>query len=139
MFSHAVDIRVRYGETDRMGFAYYGNYATYYEVARVEALRALGINYKELEDEGVLLPVSSFTIKYHKPAYYDDLLTITVHIKTLPTARITFYYETKNQQNVVLNTGETVLVFVDKPTGKPKPAPQRILDKLRPFIHDTTT
>jgi len=135
MFSHTVEVRVRYSETDRMGYAYYGNYATYYEVARVEALRVLGINYKELEDEGTLLPVSEFSIKYRKPAYYDDLLFITVIIQELPTARIKFLYETKNEQSVLLNTGETVLVFVDKATGKPKPAPSRILDKLKQFIH----
>lgn len=135
MFSHTVEIRVRYSETDRMGYAYYGNYAAYYEVARVEALRVLGVNYKELEDEGTLLPVSEFSIKYRKPAHYDDILFITVIIQELPTARIKFLYETKNDKSVLLNTGETVLVFVDKTSGKPKPAPARILDKLKQFIH----
>lgn len=136
MFSHTIQVRVRYSETDRMGYAYYGNYASYFEVARVEALRELGINYKEMEDDGTLLPVSEFSIKYLKPAYYDDLLFITVSIHELPKARIRFLYETKNETNVLLNTGETVLVFVDKSTGKPKPAPPRILDKLKQFIHD---
>lgn len=135
MFSHTINIRVRYSETDRMGYAYYGNYATYFEVARVEALRKLGVNYKELEDEGTLLPVSEFNIKYKKPAYYDDELAITVFIHEMPMARIRFTYETKNEAGVIINTGETVLVFVDKLTGKPKPAPQRILNTLKQFIH----
>ena len=135
MFSHEVKLRVRYGETDRMGYAYYGNYATYFEVARVEALRALGISYRELEDEGTLLPVLDFSIKYIRPAYYDDELRIKVTIRELPTARIKFFYETYNPANVLINTGETTLVFVDKATGKPKPAPARILDKLKTFIH----
>ncbi len=136
MFSHTIQIRVRYSETDRMGYSYYGNYATYYEVARVEALRELGINYKELEDEGTLLPVSEFSIKYFKPAFYDDIIHITVSITELPKARIKFLYESKNELGQVINTGETVLVFVDKLSGKPKPAPHRILDKLKQFIHD---
>ena len=136
MFSHTIEIRVRYSETDRMGYAYYGNYASYFEVARVEALRNLGINYKQLEYEGTLLPVSEFTIKYLKPAYYDDLINITVSISELPKARIRFLYESKNVKGEIINTGETVLVFVDKTTGKPKPAPSRILDKLKQFIHD---
>jgi acyl-CoA thioester hydrolase len=135
MFSHTIEVRIRYSETDRMGYAYYGNYATYFEVARVEALRKLGVNYKELEDEGTLLPVSEFSIKYLKPAFYDDLISVTVSIHQLPTARIRFTYETKNETGVLLNTGETVLVFVDKTSGKPKPAPARILDKLKQFIH----
>jgi len=135
MFSHQVNIRVRYAETDRMGYAYYGNYAMYYEVARVEALRALGFSYKELEDEGTLLPVLEFKIKYIKPAFYDDELTVKVMITELPKARIRFEYETYNSAKAVINTGETTLVFVDKETGKPKPAPERILNKLKEFIH----
>jgi acyl-CoA thioester hydrolase len=135
VFSHTIQVRIRYSETDRMGYAYYGNYATYFEVARVEALRQLGVNYKELEDEGTLLPVSEFSIKYLKPAFYDDVISVTVSITKLPTARIHFYYETKNTAGVLINTGETVLVFVDKTSGKPKPAPARILDKLKQFIH----
>jgi acyl-CoA thioester hydrolase len=136
MFSHTIEVRIRYSETDRMGYAYYGNYATYFEVARVEALRQLGVNYKELEDEGTLLPVSEFSIKYLKPAFYDDLISVTVYIQQLPTARIRFTYETKNAAGMLINTGETVLVFVDKTSGKPKPAPARILDKLKQFIHE---
>lgn len=135
MFSHQVSLRVRYAETDRMGYAYYGNYAMYYEVARVEALRALGFSYKELEDEGTLLPVLEFKIKYIKPAFYDDELTVKVMITELPKARIRFEYETYNSARVLINTGETTLVFVDKNTGKPKPAPDRILNKLKEFIH----
>jgi acyl-CoA thioester hydrolase len=104
-------------------------------VARVEALRQLGVNYKELEDEGTLLPVFEFSIKYFKPAYYDNELAITVSINQLPAARIHFSYQTHNKSGVLINTGETTLVFVDKTTGKPKPAPERILNKLKEFIH----
>ena len=113
MFSSEVKIRVRYGETDRMGYVYYGNYAEYFEVARVEALRELGLNYKDVEDSGIMLPVYTFNIKYFKPAFYDDLLTIKTTIKEIPQARITFEYETYNEKKELLNKGETVLVFID--------------------------
>ena len=93
MLEHEIKLRVRYSETDQMGYVYYGNYAQYFEVARVEALRSLGITYKELEEEGILLPVLEFTIRYIKPAYYDDQLTIKVRIPVLPKARIFFEYE----------------------------------------------
>jgi len=76
MFRSETKIRVRYGETDQMGFAYYGNYAQYYEVGRVEALRGIGMSYRELEEDGVMLPVYTFSIKYLKPALYDDEITI---------------------------------------------------------------
>ena len=74
MISNEIQVRVRYAETDQMGYVYYGNYATYFEVARVELLRSIGFSYKKLEEEGVMLPVFEFSIKYFKPAFYDDLL-----------------------------------------------------------------
>ena len=88
MFNTETKIRVRYAETDRMGYVYYGNYATYFEVARVESLRTMGMTYKEMEDQGIILPVLEYYIKFIKPAFYDDLLTIKTTIPTLPTARI---------------------------------------------------
>ena len=75
-FIHETKVRVRYGETDQMGYCYYGNYAQYFEVGRVEALRSLGCSYKALEDQGIMLPVSEYNVKYKRPAYYDDELTI---------------------------------------------------------------
>ena len=93
MYSFETKIRVRYGETDQMSFAYYGVYAQYYEVGRVELLRSLGVTYKKLEDMGFALPVVSLNINYKKPAYYDDELTIRTTIKELPSVKITFYYE----------------------------------------------
>ena len=94
MFIHKTKIRVRYAETDQMGYAYYGNYATYFEVARVEALRSLNFSYKQLEKDGVMLPVLEFGIKYFKPGFYDDELTIKTMISELPSARIKFRNQT---------------------------------------------
>ncbi|MFI5220657.1 MAG: acyl-CoA thioesterase, partial [Bacteroidia bacterium] len=113
MFTSEIQTRVRYAETDRMGYVYYGNYATYFEVARVEALRTMGMTYKEMEDEGIILPVLEYSIKFLKPAFYDDLLTIKTVIKEMPAARIRFDYETYNQDGILLNIAETTLVFVD--------------------------
>ena len=131
MLSFENKIRVRYAETDRMGYVYYGNYATYFEVCRVEMLRSLGIDYKQMEDEGVFLPVLEFTIKYLKPAYYDDELLIKTTVKELPVTRIYFDHETFNQQNVLLNIAKVTLVFVSKETGKPLAAPKYVLKKMK--------
>lgn len=127
MIEKEIKIRVRYGETDKMGYVYYGNYATYFEVARVETLRSLGISYKKIEDDGVMLPVLEFKIKYFKPAFYDDELTIKTRITSLPGVRIHFEYETYNGDKVLLNKAETTLVFVDIKTGKPCNIPEDLL------------
>jgi acyl-CoA thioester hydrolase len=127
-------IRVRYAETDRMGYVYYGNYAAYFETGRVEALRSLGLSYREMEEQGVMLPVLSFQIKYFKPAFFDDLLTIKTSVKELPSGtRIFFHYETW-KDNVKLNEGETSHVFVRTDNGRPCPIPQAVIDKLSGFF-----
>jgi acyl-CoA thioester hydrolase len=134
MFSSQIQLRVRYGETDRMGYVYYANYAEYFEVARVEALRGIGINYKKVEDDGIILPVYTFNIKYLKPAFYDDLLTIKCVIKEMPTTRLTFYYETYNEANEKLNEGETTLVFFNTQTKRPTTAPDVFVDKIKQYF-----
>ena len=131
MYSFETKIRVRYGETDQMSFVYYGVYAQYYEVGRVELLRSLGVTYKKLEEMGFALPVVNLNINYKKPAYYDDELTIRTTIKELPSAKITFYYEMFNANNELLNIGEVVLVFVNKKTGKPCFAPEMAINKFK--------
>jgi acyl-CoA thioester hydrolase len=134
MFSHATQIRVRYAETDQMGYVYYGNYATYFEVARVETMRAFGITYKELEEDGVMMPVLEYKSKYIRPAKYDDLLTVTIFIKSMPTARILFEYEIKNEAGVLLNVAETTLVFIDMATNKPCPVPANFKNMLQKYF-----
>lgn len=130
MYSFETKIRVRYGETDQMSFVYYGVYAQYYEVGRVELLRSLGLSYKEIEAMGFALPVVNMNIKYKKPAFYDDELTIRTTIKELPSAKITFHYETFNEKGELLNVGEVILVFINKKTGKPCFAPDVIMNKI---------
>ena len=134
MFTHEISLRVRYAETDRMGYVYHGTYAQYFEVARVEALRSLGFSYKELEDDGVMLPVHDLQVKFHKPAFYDDQLRVTTRIVSLPTVRMVFNYEVRNQANELLTEASTTLVFIERTTGKPCRAPEDILVALRPYF-----
>jgi acyl-CoA thioester hydrolase len=134
MYISETTVRVRYAETDKMGYVYYGNYTQYYEVGRVEALRALGTSYKEMEDNGVMLPVYTCNLKYLKPALYDDLLIIKTTIKELPTLKITFDYEIYNQKNELLNTGNTTLVFINMSTNKPCRAPESFIDRIKQYF-----
>ncbi len=131
MLESTTKLRVRYSETDQMGYVYYGNYAQYYEVARVDALRQLGTSYKQMEDWGVMMPVVNLQINYKKPALYDDELTIVTTIIELPSSKMTFFYKIFNQNNVLINEGETTLVFVDKKTHKPCRCPHWFSDILK--------
>ena len=123
-------LRVRYAETDRMGYCYYGNFAAFFEVARVEALRDLGVTYKQLEDEGVILPVFEYQVKYFKPAYYDEELTIRTKIEKVKGARILFSYQTFNEKEEVINEASTTLVFVDFATKRPMNPPADLAQVL---------
>ena len=134
MLSADIKLRVRYAETDQMGYVYYGNYAAYCEVGRVEALRKLGTSYREIEESGIMLPVFEYAVKYHKPAYYDDELTIRTTIKEKPGIRITFHYEILNESEELLNTAYTTLVFVDKATGRPCQPPRWFVERIEKFF-----
>lgn len=134
MFTYRTTLRVRYAETDRMGYVYYGTYAQYFEVARVETLRSLGMPYKRLEDDGVMLPVRDLQVRYFRPAFYDDLLTITAHIAELPSTRIHFTYEVHNEAGDLLTEASTTLVFIDKGTGRPCRAPRDLLALFTPYF-----
>ncbi len=135
MLESEVKIRVRYAETDQMGYVYYGNYGAYFEVARTEAFRQLGISYKKLESDGVMMPVLDMRAKYIKPARYDDLLTVKLLLKEKPVgARIKFEYEVYNEAQELLTIGETTMVFVKISTNRPTAVPQDLHDKLDPHF-----
>ena len=134
MFQHATKIRVRYGETDQMGYMYYGNYAEFYEVGRVEMLRSLGLTYSGMEQSGIMMPVLELKCKYIKPALYDEEITINVIMDKLPGVKIHFRYELFNEKDELINTGETLLVFVNMTTNRPCMGPTEMLDKLMPFF-----
>lgn len=131
-FKHHTKVRVRYGETDQMGYCYYGNYAMYFEVGRVEALRTLGMSYRELEEKGIMLPVSHFEVSYKTPALYDDLLDIKTSIVELRGPRLKFDYEIK-KGDILVAKASTTLVFVAKNSMKPIAAPEDFVTLLESF------
>lgn len=135
-FSAKISLRVRYGETDQMGYCYYGNYASFFEVGRVEALRELGLSYKEMEDKGIMLPVSHFEVDYLAPTFYDDLLTIETKITSLQGARLFFEYNLFNEKGKLCSTGKTTLVFVAKDSMRPVSAPKDFLELMNKFSVD---
>lgn len=127
---HQIEIRVRYSETDQMRVVYHGNYAQYFEVGRVEWLRNKGVSYKWMEENGIMLPVVSLTMNYKKPARYDELLTLKTILKKQASVKIEFDYELYNENEELLTTGNSVLVFVDMKTGRPIAPPLYILELL---------
>lgn len=135
MFKHETEVRVRYSETDKMSFVYYGHYAQYFEVGRVEALRALGFPYKSLEDRGIMLPVTDFSIRFLKPAVYDDVLLVKTTVSEMPRVKIRFDYEIFRKDDLALLTmGNTTLVFVDMKSGRPARCPSDMSKVLEPFF-----
>ncbi len=129
MYSNLLKFRIRYSETDQMGYVYHGNYAQYFEMGRTEWLRDLGISYKEMEKNGIMLPVINLNMNYLQPAKYDDFLTLKTTLIKLPTAKIEFYYELF-RENEILTTATATLVFVDTQKNKPIRAPKHLLEKL---------
>lgn len=134
MYTYQHKLRVRYAETDQMGYVYYGNYAMYYEVARVEALRNLGMSYRGLEQDGVMMPVLENWSKFLRPARYDEELTVKVMVPKLPANRMYFEYEVYNESGELINIGKTTLVFVDMKTGKPCHPPEKMLKLMGKYF-----
>lgn len=131
MKEHEISVRVRYAETDQMAVVYHGNYAQYFEMGRVEWLRNMGVSYKWMEDNGIMLPVVSLTMNYKKPARYDDLLTIKTIFKSQTSVKIEFDYEIYNDKRELLTTGYSMLVFVDMKTLRPTIPTSYVLDKIK--------
>ena len=138
MYVHEYQKRVRYGETDQMGYVYYGNYAQYYEIGRVEMLRSLGMTYDSMEKEmGIMMPVVNLEIRYLRPAHYDNLLTIRTILRSLPDHKyITFYVEILNEEGKLINGGSVRLCFVDIETKRTVPPPEKLMAYLRPHFED---
>ena len=130
MREHEFTVRVRYAETDQMGVVYHGNYAQYFEMGRVEWLRNMGVSYKWMEENGIMLPVVSLNMNYKKPARYDDLLRVKTIYKNQTSVKIEFDYEIYNELNELLTIGNSILVFVDMKTGRPTLPPDYINEKL---------
>ena len=134
-YHHACTIRVRYGETDQMGFVYYGIYAQYYEVGRVEAMREAGILYSSLEQEHqIWMPVMNMQARFLRPARYDDLLTIHTTVPSLPDTDIRFRYEIRNESGLLLNAALVQLCFLEAGTQRRINAPDFIKETLKPYF-----
>ena len=135
MYTHETQTRVRYGETDQMGYLYYGNYALYYEVGRAEMIRDLGLSYKDMESKlGIMMPVMSLQMRFVRPALYDELVTIRTTLRELPTSTITFHMELFNEKKKLLNGGLVKLCFVEMATNRTVAPPQYLMGKLQPFF-----
>lgn len=134
MYQSETTVRVRYGETDQMTYVYYGIYAMYYEVARVESFRQLGVTYKELEETGVMMPVLENHSKFLAAARYDEVLRIVTTIRDKPSVKIKFEFEIYNEKNELINQGETLLAFIDQQTRKPRRPPEKLVNVLQPFF-----
>lgn len=134
MYKSETQIRVRYAETDQMGYVYYGNYAIYYEVARVESLRQLGLSYRDLEETGIIMPVLENYSKYIAPGRYDELLTVSAAVNRKPGVKIIFNYEIINEAGDLINIGETKLAFVDRASGKPCRMPEEMAEAMSDYF-----
>ncbi|MFS4417160.1 acyl-CoA thioesterase [Maribacter sp. 2307ULW6-5] len=131
MLSRKITFRVRYAETDQMGVVYHGNYAQYLEMGRIAWLRSFGLSYREMEENGIMLPVIQLQLNFKKSALFDDELTLETSLKELPTVRIAFGYSLTNQHQEIVATGSTDLVFMDVNRKRPMRCPEYILKKLR--------
>jgi acyl-CoA thioester hydrolase len=134
MLYNETKIRVRYGETDRMGYLYHGTYPLYFETGRTELLRQLGLTYKQMEDDGIMLPLNKLSIQYFLPAYYDDELVVKTYMKKLPSVRLEFEYEILNQKNELLCKASTTLVFISAIKRKPIRLPDYFYQLIQPYF-----
>ncbi len=135
MYTHDYQKRVRYGETDQMGYLYYGRYADLYEIGRVEMLRSLGITYRKMEEEEkIMLPVAALEMRFVRPAKYDEMLTIRTTLRQMPEKDITFHVEILNENKKLVNGGTVRLVFVDMTTNKTIPAPEFLTQRLAEYF-----
>jgi len=135
MYTSETQIRVRYAETDQMNVVYYGNYAQYFEVGRVESIRQLGFTYKDMEASGVIMPVIELNIRYLRPATYDELLTVRTQIRELPVDhRIEFHQEVFNEKGKMLTSGKVTLYFLNAKNWEKTTMPEPMAEKLRPYF-----
>lgn len=135
MYTHDTAYRILYGQTDQMGYLYYGTYPLLYELGRVELMRSIGTTYKTLEiDHQVMMPVAELNSRYKRPAYYDDLLTIRTTLDAIPTKMITFNHKIYNAKDQLINEGYVKLFFVDMQSNKRVSCPAMITDPLLPYF-----
>ncbi len=121
--SHEIEIRIRYAETDRMGYLHHSRYAVLFEMGRTELLRRQGIAYRDMEDAGVFFVVAKLAVKFSAPACYDDIVVLTTRVARMTTARIDHTYQLRRADGTSLAEGETTLACVDR-DGRVIPIPE---------------
>jgi acyl-CoA thioester hydrolase len=137
MYVSETNIRVRYGETDKMNRVYHGNYALYFEQSRTESIRQLGITYREMEAMEIMMPVIDMQCTFLRPAHYDDLLTVKAIVKELPVDhRIVFHHEVYNEKGKLLTTAVMVLFFINSRTLKKTTMPEALMKALQPSFRE---
>ncbi len=127
-------IRVRYSDTDQMGYMHHSNYLRFFEIARLEWMTFLGISYKQMEKEAIWLPVVSAEVNYKTPSYFDDELTIKVKLEEPPMASLCFSYEIHNQNQKLVCTGQTKLAVLDAKLQRPMRCPKNLFEALKPYF-----
>lgn len=130
MIAHHTHIRVRYADTDQMGFVYHGKYVEYFEVGRVELIRQLGISYKEIEARGIWMPVADLQLSFKRPAHYDELLSVHTRITEKPRASLLTHYQLTNGEGELKATGSVRLAFIDHQHQKPVRVPDFMLEAV---------
>ena len=131
IFTYSHKMRSRYGETDKMGYVYYARYLEYFEVARTEMVRDLGISYREMEDSGIMLPVIHAELEYKNPIFYDEEIEIEVLIYEMPSVRLRTFYRVKTSQSDQVHVfGEVSLCFMNAESRRPVKAPEGFISNL---------
>ena len=131
MKSHETFVKVRYAETDQMGVVHHGNYPQYLEIARIDWLESLGISYKSMEEEGIMLPVFELKLKYIKPVTFHENLRVETQLRELPNVKIIFDYSIFNEKDEMVTSATSILVFMNARTRRPIRCPEYILEKLK--------
>jgi len=127
-------IEIRYDEVDKMGYVYHGNYAKYYHISRTVLMNQIGICDRELEKQNIILPIIKMNIRYLKPVFYGDIITVRTSLKELPEIRMQFYHEVLNQNSEIINKAESTLIFVDSKSRKPIRIPENVFNKLQSYF-----
>jgi len=130
------EINVRYAETDQMGVVHHSVYAQYFEIGRLDWLSQFNIKYHKMEQEGVMLPVYELNIKFHRPVKFGEKLFVKTSLNSPPKVKIKFNYRIFNEDQELVTSGNTTLVFVDAKTRKPIPCPTYILDAFKKIKFD---
>ena len=133
MIKSKTTLRVRYSETDQMGFVYYGNYPQYLEIGRVDALKSVGVSYRSMEESGYGLPVKDLVIRYHNAALYDDELVITTRVTKMPTNKISFDYEIHRGEDLIISA-QTTLFFMDASKRACRP-PASFIENMKTYFN----